>query len=97
MKDYDQELRDIVAALGIPKEAEGPMLDSIYENLKNSVGLHLSIVLSDEDIERIQPLVDSLDDSKLFYGMSQIIPNFDEIVEEEIAVIREDLGVSSGG
>lgn len=95
MKDYDQELRDIVTALGVPKEAEAPMLDSIYENLKNRVGLHLSVVLSDEEIDRIQPVIDSIDDSKLFSEISQIIPNFDEIIEEEIEVIREDLGISS--
>ncbi len=96
MKDFDQEIRDIVVALGIPKEAEGPMLDSIYENLKDRVGMHLSIVLSDEDIERVQPIINSVDDSKLFSEISQVIPNFDEIVEEEIEVIREDLGISSG-
>ncbi len=88
MKDYDEEIKSIVQAFGLPEETNDIVLKSVYEVLKARIGLRLALELSEDQLEKIQPIMESQDMSKVFATIQTVIPDFDHILDEEIKAIK---------
>lgn len=95
MKNYDKELEAIVKSLALPPNAEDVMLESIYDNLKSRVGMRIARELSDEDLAKLEPIIGSEDAEKVFEEISKYVPNFDQIMDEEIEGIKADIATSN--
>lgn len=95
MKNYDKELEAIVKSMGLPPAAEDVMLESIYDNLKSRVGMRIARELSDEDLTKLEPIIGTEDAQKVFEQISKYVPNFDQIMDEEIEGIKADIATSN--
>lgn len=87
MKDFDQEIVEIVSSMDIPKKDHDLMIGTIYENLKARIGYRIASLLSEEEAKELE----EMDEEKFFLSLDKLIPNIDQMIEEELAQIRREL------
>ena len=91
MKDYDQKIEALVDSLGIPTKDRDLMIASIYQNLKIRIGFRLASTLSEEEMDKLEPIMKDDSDKTSISKLEQVLPEFDKILDEEINAFKKEL------
>lgn len=83
MTNFDQQLEAYVRMLRIPAKDYDFMLTSIYQDLKIMIGCRLATSLSEEDIAKLQSILEEPNDKKMLDSLNRLIPDFDQLISEE--------------
>ena len=86
MKDYDQQINDIVEAMDIPSKDYELMAGVIYENLKARIGLRISDMLDEKQLSELE----ETSDSDFFVAVNRLVPDIDSLIDEELDQIKRE-------
>ena len=89
-KDYDKAIVELVNSMNIPDKDRELMIASIYQNLKIRLGIKMASLLSDEQLSKLEQAYSSGDNSSAFLEIEKMIPNFDQLLSNEIAEIKQE-------
>ncbi|TSC78312.1 MAG: hypothetical protein G01um101429_838 [Parcubacteria group bacterium Gr01-1014_29] len=87
---------NLMAELGfddLPTDEKMKMLETMGEIINKNIALRMFEELPDERAKELKTLLTSYadDPEKLEFFFRQELPNFDEIVKEEVALYKQDL------
>jgi len=87
---------NLMAELGfddLPTDEKMKMLETIGETINKSIALRMFEELPEDRAKELETLLTSYadDPEKLEFFFRQELPNFDEIVKEEVALYKQDL------
>lgn len=91
MQNFDQEIQDIVNSMDIPIKDHDLMIGSIYENLKLRVGIRMSSILNEEQLEQLEKTAQKDNDDDIFILINKYIPGADKLIQEELDQIKREL------
>lgn len=74
----------------VPAEERKKIIDSIVGNLQTRVGLRLADRLTDDQLKQFEAAMEKGDDAAQT-ELHKLIPNYPDIVAEEIAGIRQEI------
>ncbi len=87
---YEQQINQLLADLNVPTKDRELMIESIYQNLKSRVGIRLASQLNDQQLNQLEKAF--MNDDKFFLDhIDQMVPNIDQIFEQELNGIQQEL------
>jgi hypothetical protein len=87
---YEQQINQLLADLNVPTKDRELMIESIYQNLKSRVGIRLVSQLNDQQLNQLEKAF--MNDDEFFLDhIDQMVPNIDQIFEQELNGIQQEL------
>ncbi len=87
---YEQQINQLLADLKVPTKDRELMIESIYQNLKSRVGIRLVSQLNDQQLNQLEKAF--INDDEFFLDhIDQMVPNIDQIFEQELNGIQQEL------
>ncbi len=87
---YEQQINQLLADLNVPTKDRELMIESIYQNLKSRVGIRLASQLNDQQLNQLEKAF--MNDDEFFLDhIDQMVPNIDQIFEQELNGIQQEL------
>jgi len=87
---YDQQINNLLDSLNIPAKDRELMIESIYQNLKSRVGIRIASQLNDQQLSQLEQASDK-EDKAFLDQIDQLVPNIDQIFDQEFNGIKQEL------
>lgn len=85
---------DLIKEFGLEsfsKEDQDKMIQQIGENLKLRVGMKFAEIMSDEQLEQFQDVMDKDNETEATKWLATNIPNYPQLVANEIQAIKDEV------
>lgn len=90
-KQADKELIEEMGWQDLPQELQAEQLNTFYATLQIKIGLALEHALSDKQLLEFEKVNAKGDDAATTAWLQQAIPNYDQIANKELSVLKQDL------
>lgn len=88
----DDSLLDELGLKTLPPEEKTSLLKHIYETLEMRVGMRLADQMSNEQLDEFERFFNAQDDAGAFRWLETNFPNYKEIVADEFAKLKKEVG-----
>lgn len=88
----DDSLLNELGLGGLPAEEKTGLLKHIYETLEMRVGMRLADQMSNEQLDEFERFFNAQDDAGAFHWLETNFPNYKDIVAEEFAKLKKEVG-----
>lgn len=76
----------------LPEEEKRSLLKHIYETLEMRVGMRLADQMTNEQLDEFERFYNAKDDTGAFQWLGTNFPNYKDIVAEEFAKLKKEVG-----
>jgi uncharacterized protein DUF5663 len=88
----DNSLLQELGLDSMPQDDKASLLKHIYETLEMRVGMRLADQMSNEQLDEFERFFNAQDDAGAFHWLETNFPNYKEIVAEEFAKLKDEVG-----
>lgn len=81
--------------LGISEDKHEALLAHLNEQLEERIGIAITDLLDDEQVTTLLDLQENASDAEVDAWLSQHIPNMEEVVQDEVAILLGELAENS--
>jgi len=79
----------------LPQDEKTSLLKHIYETLEMRVGMRLAEQMSNAQLDEFERFFNAQDDAGAFRWLESNFPNYKDIVAEEYAKLKQEVGQSA--
>jgi predicted RNA-binding Zn ribbon-like protein len=79
----------------LPAEEKNALLKHIYETLEMRVGMRLADQMTNEQLDEFETFYNAKDDAGAFHWLETNFPNYKDIVADEFAKLKAEVGQSA--
>ena len=88
----DDSLLDELGLKALPAQEKTSLLKHIYETLEMRVGMRLADQMSNEQLDEFERFFNAQDDAGAFRWLETNFPNYKDIVADEFAKLKKEVG-----
>ena len=91
----DNSLLEELGLGALPSPDKASLLKHIYETLEMRVGMRLADQMTNEQLDEFERFFNARDDAGAFRWLETNFPNYKDIVAEEYAKLKQEVGQSA--
>lgn len=95
MFKLDDDFLSQIGLSTLPADDKKKMLAHIYETLELRVGMRLASNMSDAQLDEFESLMDSGNDAGALQWLETNVPNYKEVVAEELEKLKNEIKTSA--